>query len=296
MSTIPKLNIEHLSQESFISLIDYLIDICLNGRFYVSRNEASPTGRKPFFVSSPSFDFVLKGFKHMVFADNGCKDIIMSQDDVHYCPKGHWKRPLWDHYHEMSSIVFYPDFIRITYIDFNENTTTQYFNRGADIYFHTSIPQSEAGMLLIQAMDTAIRTHANLDSMHFLLKGLLIMTRDTLANDHNYPQGKKNATWLRIKHYLQNNFHRPINRNSVAKEFKMSPSYMSQLFAEKEPGGFIGLLRKLRMRHGALLLTTTDLTIDEITEQCGYLSTSYFISEFKKKYGLSPGQYRLRRQ
>lgn len=288
--------IKHLDKASFISLLDRLIEFSGKGRFHVSHNEPPPPGKKVLFVSSPSFDFVLNGVKRMVFADGGEKNVIMYPGDVHYCPKGHWKMPVWDHYHQMSSIIFYPEFIRITYIDFSEQTTVNYADRNADIFYHTAVPLNEAGILAVQSIDSIIRSGDSLKPVPCLLHGILFMVRDALLNDHASPGGKKNATWIRIKHYLQDNFQRQITRNSVAKEFKMSASYMSQLFAEKEPDGFIGLLRELRMRHGALLLTTTDLTIDEITEQCGYTSTSYFIYEFKKKYGLSPGKYRLTRQ
>jgi AraC-like DNA-binding protein len=296
MSRVSNLNIKHLSRDSFIRLLDHLIETAMAGQINVSRNEPPPEGQKVLFVSSPSFDFALSGVKRIIFSDGGCKDILMHPGDVHYCPKGHWKHPLWDHDHEMSSIIFYPDFIRVTFIDFNQETTPSYQNRGADVYYHTNIPLDESGMLIVQSIDTIIRAKQSLEVVSPLVKGLLMITRDILKNDHNIPTGKRNATWIRIKHYLQDNFHHPINRNSVAKEFKMSPSYISQLFAEKESDGFIGLLRKLRIRHGALLLTTTDLSVDEITEQCGYISTSYFISEFKKEYGLSPGKYRLCRQ
>jgi AraC-like DNA-binding protein len=49
------------------------------------------------------------------------------------------------------------------------------------------------------------------------------------------------------------------------------------------------------MEHAAILLEQTDLTIDEITDICGYASSTYFIAAFHKHHGKPPGKYRLER-
>ncbi len=297
MNGSSNMQVKHLSRDSFVQLLDHLIAMEPR-RIYISQNEPPPEGKKVNFVSSPSFDFVLAGTKRMIFPGKGNRDVLMHTGDVHYCPAGHWKRPVWghEHHHKMSSIIFYPEFIRVTYIDYNPANNVSYETHAADTFYHTYIPIHEAGLHVLKAFDLQIFQESSLEVLPSLLQSILIITRDVLKNDHSVPGGKRNATWVRIKHYLQDNFYYPINRNSVAKEFRMSPSYLSQLFAEKEPEGFIGFLRELRLQHGALLLTTTDLSVDEVTEQCGYISTSYFIAEFKKKYNLSPGKYRLLRQ
>jgi AraC-like DNA-binding protein len=40
------------------------------------------------------------------------------------------------------------------------------------------------------------------------------------------------------------------------------------------------------------LLRTTDLSIGEVAQQCGYQVESTFYRLFKKFYNISPGQYR----
>ena len=44
-----------------------------------------------------------------------------------------------------------------------------------------------------------------------------------------------------------------------------------------------------------MLLLELELSLDEISEACGYRYTSYFIRQFKEKYGLPPGTFRLQR-
>ena len=48
----------------------------------------------------------------------------------------------------------------------------------------------------------------------------------------------------------------------------------------------------IRMEHAAELLSEEKLSIDEISRMTGFTSQSYFSSAFKKRYGISPKQYR----
>ena len=40
------------------------------------------------------------------------------------------------------------------------------------------------------------------------------------------------------------------------------------------------------------LLTTTDLRIGEIAEQCGYRHATHFMRQFKAQMGVTPSEYR----
>ena len=51
-------------------------------------------------------------------------------------------------------------------------------------------------------------------------------------------------------------------------------------------------LLKKRMEHADYLLQTTHLKIKEIAIQCGYESSSGFITTFRKYFGTSPGELR----
>ena len=48
----------------------------------------------------------------------------------------------------------------------------------------------------------------------------------------------------------------------------------------------------LRLEHGKKLLAETDLTIQEIAEDCGYAEHANFTTAFRKKYGVVPGRWR----
>nr|KAF1294825.1 hypothetical protein BAU18_03745 [Enterococcus diestrammenae] len=51
-------------------------------------------------------------------------------------------------------------------------------------------------------------------------------------------------------------------------------------------------LTEVRMVKAAQLLATSALKVNIIGDMVGYHKTQYFISLFKKQYGLTPQQYR----
>ena len=52
------------------------------------------------------------------------------------------------------------------------------------------------------------------------------------------------------------------------------------------------LVGYLRLQKGRDLLATTKLSVEEIAEQCGFVSANYFISSFYHRYRLTPQNYR----
>jgi AraC-like DNA-binding protein len=54
------------------------------------------------------------------------------------------------------------------------------------------------------------------------------------------------------------------------------------------------LVLELRLRHAAVLLTTTGSSIGKIAERCGFKTFAYFSTAFRRKYGVSPRAYRQR--
>ena len=56
----------------------------------------------------------------------------------------------------------------------------------------------------------------------------------------------------------------------------------------------VAYMIQIRHKYAQQLLLMSDMTINEIAECCGYSSVSFFISDFKKHQGITPGQFRAR--
>ena len=51
---------------------------------------------------------------------------------------------------------------------------------------------------------------------------------------------------------------------------------------------------EVRLQRGAELLTNDEITIQEIAELVGYNKPSQFSADFRRRFGVLPGEYRLR--
>lgn len=64
---------------------------------------------------------------------------------------------------------------------------------------------------------------------------------------------------------------------------------------EEEQTSFRDLLSKLRLSQGLNLLQTTDHTVQQIADACGYRSASRFSERFRERFGVSPSELRAQR-
>jgi two-component system response regulator YesN len=97
-----------------------------------------------------------------------------------------------------------------------------------------------------------------------------------------------------ICNYLKKNYKQNITLNTLADKFYVSPSYLSRRFKEKTGVTFVQYLEDIRMEKAGEYLSRSNAQITEISEQVGYGDPAYFSKVFKKKYLVSPRDYRLR--
>ena len=74
----------------------------------------------------------------------------------------------------------------------------------------------------------------------------------------------------------------------------ISRAYLSQMFKEQVGLSFTEYVNARRLVKARRLLLTTDLKIDEIAEACGFFSSTYFSTVFKKSTQLTPRTFRQR--
>ena len=83
-----------------------------------------------------------------------------------------------------------------------------------------------------------------------------------------------------------------LSLSSVSQTVNMSPGYFSAFFIREAGIGFKEYVTAERIVLAKRLLQDSRESINAISERCGFLSPSYFISVFKSQTGMTPGQYR----
>lgn len=95
------------------------------------------------------------------------------------------------------------------------------------------------------------------------------------------------------KNYVAENYHSSdISINSVCDYLHISATYFSFIFKRGTKMTFINYLTQVRMEAAKELLRTTNMKSFEIADKVGYLEPNYFSYSFKKKFQVSPSEYR----
>lgn len=93
--------------------------------------------------------------------------------------------------------------------------------------------------------------------------------------------------------YIQRHYSM-IRVNDIASYLGISRYYLAHIFKEKLHVSPQEYLLNYRLERSAMLLRTTGLSIQEISEKAGYENPLTFSKIFKNAYGLSPKNYRAK--
>lgn len=97
----------------------------------------------------------------------------------------------------------------------------------------------------------------------------------------------------KLKALIESDISKPWRLLDIAGILHMSEVSVRKKL-ERESNNFNKLLLDIRMHHAAKLITTTEKHINIIAHEVGYVSPSYFISNFKRYYGMTPKQFSLK--
>ncbi|MEO0796004.1 MAG: AraC family transcriptional regulator [Verrucomicrobiota bacterium] len=106
------------------------------------------------------------------------------------------------------------------------------------------------------------------------------------------PDQEQTARIERIWTILMHRFSEEISQASVAYEMNMSTSAFSRLFRRATNMTFTDALIEIRLGHACRQLQENDSTISEICFNSGFNNLSNFNRHFKKRYGVSPREWR----
>ena len=83
---------------------------------------------------------------------------------------------------------------------------------------------------------------------------------------------------------------------SLAENLGVSSSTMTHYFKRNTGTTVLDYINRKRLDRAVELLTTTDLTLNEIVKSIGFSDSSTFIKKFRSVYGITPRQYRERKK
>jgi AraC-like DNA-binding protein len=92
--------------------------------------------------------------------------------------------------------------------------------------------------------------------------------------------------------FVLKNFKQAINRDKMAEMVHLSPGYFSNLFRVEIGMSFSDYLIQVRIDNAKKLLRRFDLSVEEVSKECGFNSLAHFSRTFKDRCGVPPLKYR----
>ncbi|WP_130838249.1 AraC family transcriptional regulator [Lachnoclostridium sp. Marseille-P6806] len=92
--------------------------------------------------------------------------------------------------------------------------------------------------------------------------------------------------------YLEENFATALSLDELCRALSVSKYYLAHCFKEQTRFSPYEYLITRRLSYAKSLLRSTAQPIGQIASLCGFSSASYFIQTFKKREGMTPGDYR----
>lgn len=126
-----------------------------------------------------------------------------------------------------------------------------------------------------------------------LLELLTLLEREVGHNAH--PQKESYDRIAAVIAHMNRFYASELTLCDYAAMCSMSKYHFLRVFGQIVGTTPLDYRNNIRLEHAAELLTDKRLSVEEIGRQTGFASASYFSSAFKKKFGLSPKQYRTER-
>lgn len=97
-----------------------------------------------------------------------------------------------------------------------------------------------------------------------------------------------------IRDHLLTNRDQYVSLSQLAAEHDISVSHLQKLFKQIYGMPIYHYIREYRLEQASVELTTSGKRITEIAQDAGYDNASKFTAAFKKRYGVTPSQYRAK--
>lgn len=174
----------------------------------------------------------------------------------------------------------------------SDSTLSQYLEEGV-----CELPLSEENAFYIRqlANKTMLRTQEAEQSVHYLASLIFHDILNTIRPqivEQSQKRSRSAQHISRIDEYINKNYRRRITVSELANSVHLSERQVARIIRQEYRCSFTELLNNRRLANAVSMLKNTNLSIAQIIERTFYCSPNYFYRVFRKKYGISPLQYR----
>lgn len=124
------------------------------------------------------------------------------------------------------------------------------------------------------------------------LKGVFVNEIVEILDCMNENNSQYTPVVKQIISEVQQNYREDMNLKTLSYKYHMNTSYLGQIFQKETGCSFSQYLSNIKNSKAKELLLNSNMKINDIAKEVGYLDTSYFYRKFKQCYGISPAAMR----
>lgn len=242
-----------------------------------------------YVTNFPRLSLPLAGCHTMEIAHSGRTETIKPvRGHAVFVPDHAWNKPDWTGRVDVLTFLFGVKQIGISLVRHKGGSQVPSIAMKASVHGGYDVPtHSFLATLMVLAADHAKGPLARLST-----ESLLHACLRLLKSPQKQRPRKAIRTYESICLYVQENFHGPITRESVARHFGLAPNHVSRLFRKEGLMRFNDYLNLVRVNRAKFMLQNYSMTLKEIAASCCYSDPAYFCRVFKKICKVTPTQYR----
>ncbi len=248
----------------------------------------------PFYahvINFPRLEFPLRGcYENQIEVSGQTATVKLRPGEALFAAANCWNLPAWQPGLELMSILFGRKQLGISIV-------TARSRQGAHLAAKKfSVPRPLTGPVphILEAMLELQAAGGAAEIFSELTRALLPCLLELFRQPEAATSGRAHSLLENICVYLQNHYQYDITRDSVARQFEVTPNHLSRLFQTHGHMTFSSYLTHVRIDRAKLLLRSCNLKLDEIAARSGYRDTPYFCHVFKRLTRSTPAEYRTK--
>lgn len=127
-----------------------------------------------------------------------------------------------------------------------------------------------------------------------LLKILKSVEEKHACQDQDQDQKPHNLLVKKAETYIEAHYGEKISVKEIAESLYVTPNYLSDLFKRHTGKNISVYITEVRLEKAKEYLTIPECNVASISERVGISNSRYFSNLFKKKYGMTPSDFRNR--
>nr|VVV06418.1 HTH-type transcriptional activator RhaR [Aliivibrio wodanis] len=243
-------------------------------------------------VNFPRLELVISGeyLNQIEDPDIGITEVKIMAGDALYIPPNCWNKPVWSEDCSVLSLLFGRRQVGFSLVSKRKGEEGFYDVQKYSIQTRTG----HAIDNILEALNALAREPNKNQIDEYLLLALLSYSKTMLGepNDVISPKKRSEDLYQGICIYIQENFHRSIDRNNIASRFNISPNHLSRMFRQQGHMTLADYITWVRIERAKFMLKKYTFRLTEVATRCGFQDVNYFYRVFKKKTSYTPSDYR----